>query len=82
MLPLTMPVGHVLVRDTRSDIKHDNPALSVDVVSIPETTKLLLSCRVPYIELNRAKVLRKINDCPDPAGIISKTKLTVVNPRG
>ena len=72
MLPLTMPVGYVLVRDTRCDIKHDHPALSVDVVPIPETTKLLLPCRVPYVELDRTKVLRKISDCPKPPGISSR----------
>lgn len=81
MPPLTMPVGNVLVRDTRCHIKHDNPALSVDVVPIPETTKLLLPGSVPYVELDRTKVLRKINACPETLDLI-KTKLTVVNPRG
>jgi hypothetical protein len=53
----TVPVGNVLVCNTRGDVEHDNAALSVDVVSITETTKLLLACRVPDIELDGAEVL-------------------------
>ena len=52
-----MPVGDVLVCDTRSHVKHDDTALAVDVVSVTETTELLLACGVPYIELDGAKVL-------------------------
>jgi hypothetical protein len=52
-----MPVGHVLVCDTRCDVEHDNAALSVDVVSITETAKLLLACRVPDVELDGSEVL-------------------------
>jgi hypothetical protein len=54
---LTVPVGDVLVGDSGCDIKHDNTALAVDVVSITESTKLLLSCSIPYIELDLAQVL-------------------------
>lgn len=52
-----MPVGDVLVGDAGSNIEHDDTALAVDVVSITETSKLLLSCSVPDIELNVAQVL-------------------------
>jgi hypothetical protein len=52
-----MPVGHVLVRDARRHIKHDDAALAVDVVTITKTAKFLLASRVPDIELNLAKVL-------------------------
>lgn len=52
-----MPVGNVLVGDTGGDIEHDDTALSVDVVSIPQTTKLLLTSGVPDIELDCAQVL-------------------------
>lgn len=52
-----MPVGHVLVRDTRGDIEHDDAALPVDVVAITETTELLLTGGIPYVELNLAEVL-------------------------
>ncbi len=52
-----MPVGHVLVGDSGGDVKHDDTALAVDVVSIAETTKLLLPSSIPDIELNSSVVL-------------------------
>lgn len=52
-----MPVGNVLVGDTGSDVEHDDTALAVDVISITETTELLLTCRVPHVELDLAEVL-------------------------
>lgn len=33
-LKLTMPVWHILVGDTRRDVKHDNSALAIDVIAI------------------------------------------------
>ena len=56
-LVLTMPVRHVLVGDTRRDIKHDDTALAVYVVAISQSTELLLSCSIPDIELNSSVVL-------------------------
>lgn len=53
-----MPVGNVLVCDTRGDIEHDDTALTVDVVSISETTELLLTSSVPHVEDDLAEVLR------------------------
>lgn len=55
-----MPVGYILVCDTRCDIKHDDTALSVNVVSITKTAKLLLTGSIPDVELNLAQVLLKI----------------------
>ena len=52
-----MPVGNVLVCDTGGNIEHDDTALSVDVVTVTETTELLLTCGVPDIELDRSEVL-------------------------
>jgi hypothetical protein len=52
-----MPVGDILIGDTRCHIKHDDTALSVDIVSITKTTKLLLSGRVPDVKLDLAQVL-------------------------
>ena len=51
-----MPVRHVLVRDTRRDVEHYNPALSLNVISIAKTTKLLLPGGVPHVEADRAKI--------------------------
>lgn len=56
---VTVPVGYVLVGDTGRDIEHDDTALSIDVVSITETTKLFLSSSVPDVELNGAQVCCK-----------------------
>ena len=53
----TMPVGDVLVCDAGSHVEHDDTALAVDVVAITETTKLLLTGRVPDIKLNLTEVL-------------------------
>lgn len=53
---VTVPVGDILIRDTRRDIKHDDGALSLDVVSITETSKLLLSRRVPDVEFDRSAI--------------------------
>lgn len=52
-----MPVGNVLVCDTRGNIKHDDTALSVDVVSVSETTELFLTCSVPHVKDDLTKVL-------------------------
>ena len=53
---VTVPVGYVLVRNSRSHIKHNNGTLSVDVVAVAQTTKFLLAGRVPRVKTNRAKV--------------------------
>lgn len=55
---LTVPVGNVLVGDTGGHIEHDDTALPVDVVTIAETTELLLSSRVPHVELDLTVVLQ------------------------
>lgn len=52
-----MPVGDVLVRDTGGNVEHDDTGLAVDVVTITETTELLLTGGVPDIELNGSQVL-------------------------
>ena len=53
-----MPVGNVLVCDTRRDIEHDDTTLSVDIVAISESTELFLPGGVPYIELDASVVLQ------------------------
>ncbi len=51
-----MPVGNVLVGDSGCDVEHDDTTLALDIVSIAETTKLLLSSSIPNIEADGAKV--------------------------
>ena len=47
---ITMPVRHVLVGDARCHVEHDDRALALDVVTVTEATKLLLTCGVPNVE--------------------------------
>jgi hypothetical protein len=54
---VTVPVGDVLVGDARGDVEHDDTALAVDVVTVTETTELLLTGGIPDIELNLTEVL-------------------------
>lgn len=53
-----MPVGNVLVGDAGGHVEHDDTALAVDVVTITETTELLLAGGVPHVELDLTEVLR------------------------
>lgn len=77
-----MPVGDVLVGNAGGDIKHDDTALAVDVVTVTETTELLLTGGIPNVELDLAEVLGH--------GLAPRTgptwgcrqRLTVVKPRG
>lgn len=74
-----MPVGNVLVCNTRGYVKHDDTALAVDVVSISEASELLLTGSIPDIELDRTKVL-------SPLSVLclqtERGAHTVVKPRG
>jgi hypothetical protein len=78
-----VPVGDVLVRDTGGHVEHDDSALAVDVVSITQTTELLLASSVPHVELDLAEVLNIImlatTLCRRRA---VRYMLTVVKPRG
>lgn len=51
-----MPVRDVLVGDTGGNIEHNDTALSLNVVAITKTAKLLLSGSVPNIEADCAEV--------------------------
>ena len=55
-LQVTVPVGDVLVGDTGSDIEHDDTALTLDVVTITETTELFLSSGIPNVEADSTEV--------------------------
>lgn len=55
-----MPVRNVLVGDTGGNIEHDNTTLSVDVVTVTETTELLLTSGIPDIELDSTVVLFRL----------------------
>ena len=51
-----MPVRNVLVGDTGGYIEHDDTALTLDIVTITETTELFLASSVPHVETDSTKV--------------------------
>lgn len=53
---VAVPVGDVLVGVAGGDVKHDDGALTVDVVSVAEATELLLAGSIPDVEADLAKV--------------------------
>jgi hypothetical protein len=53
-----VPVGNVLVGNAGRHVEHDDTALAVDVITVTETTELLLAGGIPDIELDRAEVLK------------------------
>ena len=53
---IPVPVGYILVCHSRSDVKHDNGTLTLNVVAITKATKLLLTSCVPYIKADRSSV--------------------------
>jgi len=55
-----MPVGNILVGDTRCNIEHDDAALSLNVVSITETTELFLTSSVPDVETDCSEVGKEL----------------------
>lgn len=77
-----MPVGDVLVSDTGGNIEHDDTALAVNVISITETTKFLLSGGIPDVELDFTEVLQNSYQRLSPERDHRKTGLTVVKSRG
>ena len=53
---VTMPVWYVFVCDPRCDVEHDDTALTLDVIAIPEAAKLLLTSGIPDVEADGSKV--------------------------
>merc|ERR1740123_1521949 len=47
---VSVPVRHVLVRNTGGNVEHDNCALALNVIAVPQSTKLLLTSGVPHVE--------------------------------
>mmetsp|Transcript_23131 Transcript_23131/g.34243 ORF Transcript_23131/g.34243 Transcript_23131/m.34243 type:complete len:270 (+) Transcript_23131:104-913(+) len=53
---ITMPVRNILVSDTGGNVKHNDGALSLDVVSITESSEFFLPCSIPYVEFDGTAV--------------------------
>jgi len=78
---VTMPVGNVFVGDTGGNVEHDDTALPLNVVSITETTKLLLTSSIPDIETDGTKVgaeLERVNfDTEGGCGWLVKNRVSI-----
>ena len=53
---IPMPIRYIFVGDAGCHVEHDDGALSLDVVSVAESSEFLLSCGIPYVEFDRAAV--------------------------
>jgi len=53
---IAVPVGNIFVCDTGGDIKHDNGALALDVVTVAQSSEFLLSGGVPDVEFDGTSV--------------------------
>lgn len=47
---VSMPVGNILVSDSRCDIEHNDGTLTLDIITITETSKLLLTSGIPHVK--------------------------------
>lgn len=57
---VSVPCGHILVCKPRGNIKHDDSALAMNVVSITKSSKLLLTSCVPAVKAQLATVCGEI----------------------
>lgn len=53
---ITVPVGDVLVRHSRRHVKHNDGAMSLDIITVSEAAQLLLTSCVPNIESGRGRM--------------------------
>lgn len=77
----TVPVGNIFVGDPRSNVKHDNTTLAVDIIAVSEAAKLLLAGSVPDVKLNVPKILPMINQSALGASIKSPRDFHVTHRR-
>jgi hypothetical protein len=60
---ILIPLWDVLVSDSWADVEHDDTAVSVDVVSISESSELLLTGSVPNVEKDLTFEVKKGIGC-------------------
>ena len=53
--PYPLPLGNIFVCYTGGNVKHDNSALALDVITISETSELFLASCVPDLQLRTAQ---------------------------
>lgn len=51
-----MPIRDIFVCDPRSDIEHDDTTLALNVITITETTELLLTSGIPHVKADSTEV--------------------------
>lgn len=68
---LTMPVGNILVGNPGGDVKHNDTAFAVDVVTISQSSKFFLTGSIPNVEFEFTEVGEETEratrkDCQSP----------------
>jgi hypothetical protein len=53
---ISVPVGDVLVCDSAGHIEHDDGTLTLDVITVSQTSELLLASGVPHVEADLSAV--------------------------
>lgn len=53
---IAMPVWYVFVGDARRNVKHDDGALSLNVVTVAKAAKFLLTGGIPNVEAYRSAI--------------------------
>lgn len=76
---LTMPVGNILVGNPGGDVKHNDTAFAVDVVTISQSSKFFLTGSIPNIEFEFTEVGEETEratrkDCQSPASLELRRK--------
>lgn len=54
-----MPVWNILVSDPGGNVEHDDTAVTVDIVTVSQSSELLLASSIPHIELELTEVGEK-----------------------
>jgi hypothetical protein len=80
---ITMPLWYIFVGDTRGDIEHDDGGLSLNVVSIAESSEFFLSGSVPAREnqLPSVGVEGERCDLHTQRGQVSLLEFTSLSPK-
>ena len=47
---ISVPIGDIFVGDTRGDVKHNDRALALNVVTVAKAAKFLLTCGIPHVK--------------------------------
>lgn len=51
-----MPVWYIFIGDSRGNIEHDDAALSLNIITVSQATKFLLTSGIPDVEREVTKV--------------------------